>query len=229
VSVESKHSLRSLPVARDAAPRKRLVWSLSVGAIGVALLSAGLLVVIARPPSGTVTPRPSEPPVLAVVPAFQATRQDGKVVSQEDLVGKVWVANFVFTRCPNICPGLTAKMAGLQSLSLRRLPSLQLVTFTVDPDHDTPEVLRAYGEKHDADFGRWWFLNATADVLENTLSKGMLQPLERGDMKDLDKVMHSSYFALIDKQLRVRGFYRFTEASASEALMQDAEALARTP
>jgi protein SCO1/2 len=165
--------------------------------------------------------------VLATVPAFSATAQDGRAVTQKDLEGSVWVANFVFTRCPNVCPAFTAKMAGLQSLSARRLPSLRLVTFTVDPEHDTPAVLTDYGTKYQADFTRWSFLNAPADVLEQTLMKGMLQPLDRGDMSDLNKVMHSSYFALVDRKLRVRGFYRFSETSAVEAVMQDADAVVR--
>jgi protein SCO1/2 len=229
MSIESGPSNTPLDVRPAPEHRKRLVWLLSAGAIGVALLSAGLLVLIARPPSGSLAARPDTPPVLATVPPFQATRQDGAPVTERDLAGSLWVANFVFTRCPNVCPGFTAKMAGLQQLSARRLPSLKLVTFTVDPEHDTPAVLSGYGEKYAADFDRWWFLNASVEVLEQTLMKGMLQPLDRGDMRDLNKVMHSSYFALVDRRLRVRGFYQFSDRSAVEAVMHDAEALARTP
>lgn len=209
--------------------RKRLVWLLAVGAVSVSLLAAGALIVIMRPPSGSLTPAPSTPPVLATVPAFSATRQDGTVITEKDLAGKLWVGNFIFTRCPNVCPTFTAKMAGLQLVSGRRLPSLQLVSFTVDPDFDTPEKLLAYGEKYQADFSRWSFITAPKDVLDSTLTKGLLAPLDRGDGKDLKQLMHSSYFVLVDRQLRVRGFYRFSETSAIEAVMRDAEALAREP
>lgn len=226
MSIDAKHS-RALPVVTPT--RRRMVWLLSVGAIGVALLSGGLLILIARPPSGQVTARPDVPPVLATVPAFEATRQDGSHLTQADFVGQVWVANFIFTRCPNICPAFTAKMSGLQALSARRLPSLRLVSFTVDPGYDTPAVLTDYAAKFQADTQRWWFINATPEVLEQTLSRGMLQPLQRGDMQDLNKVMHSSHFALVDRALRVRGFYRFSDASALEEVMHDAEAIVREP
>jgi protein SCO1 len=223
VSVESGHS-RPLPLAR-----RRLVWLLAVGAVGMALLSAGLLIAVVRPPSGQVTPRPSEPSVLTVVPTFTAVNQEGAVVGLEGLAGSIWVANFFFTRCPNVCPALTAKMAGLQSVSGRRLPQLKLVSFTVDPEHDDPAVLKAYGQKYGADFARWSFLRAERTELEGAITRGMLQALDMGDRKDLNTVMHSGYLVLIDRQARVRGFYRLSEASSIEKVMQDAEALARAP
>jgi protein SCO1/2 len=208
--------------------RKRLVYLLATGAVGVSLLAAGLLIVIVRPPSGSLTPAPVEPAVLGAVPAFSATRQDGSTITEKDLAGQLWVANFVFTRCPNVCPTFTAKMAGLQMVSGRRLPQLKLVSFTVDPDYDTPAVLSEYGQKYQADPARWWFLTAPKAVLDATIAKGLLAPLDRGDGKDLKQLVHSSYFVLVDRQLQVRGFYRFSDTSAVEQVMRDAETLART-
>jgi protein SCO1/2 len=217
----------------EAAPklssRQKLVYLLSVGAISLALLTAGVLVLVARPNSGSLSGRPDVPPVIATTPPFEATRQDGTAFTERSLEGKVWVANFVFTRCPNICPTFSAKMAGLQAISGRRLPSLQLVSFTVDPEYDTPAVLTEYAQKYQADPARWAFVTAPVEVLEKTISKGLLQALDRGDGKDLKTLAHSSYFVLVDKHLRVRGFYRFNESTAVEYLMHDAEALTREP
>lgn len=223
MSVEPGHS-RPLPLAR-----RRLVFLLAVGAVGMALLSAGLLIAVVRPPSGQVTPRPAEPSVVTVVPDFTAVNQDGQPAGLQALQGSIWVANFFFSRCPNVCPALTAKMAGLQAVSARRLPQLKLVSFTIDPEHDAPAVLRAYGEKYGADFSRWSFLRAERAELEGAITRGMLQSLDMGDKKDLNTVMHSSYLVLVDRQARVRGFYRLSEASSVEKVMQDAEALARAP
>jgi protein SCO1/2 len=223
VSVEAGHS-RPLPVART-----RLVWLLAVGAVGVSLLAAGVLLAVATPPSGAVSARPSEPPVLGVVPDFTSQRQDGVPWGRKDLEGSIWVANFIFTRCPKICPTLTAKMAGLQLLSGRRLPQLKLVSFTIDPEHDTPQALASYGTKYGADFARWSFLRADRSVLEGSLTKGLFQTLEMGDGADLNTISHSSYLVLIDRQSRMRGFYRLSEPSTMELVMRDAEALARAP
>jgi protein SCO1/2 len=209
--------------------RKRLVWLLALGAVGVSLLSAGVLLAVATPPSGRVSPRPAEPQVLGVVPEFTAVRQDGAAFGSKELQGSLWAANFIFTRCPNVCPTLTAKMAGLQLVSSRRLPQLKLISFTIDPEHDTPEVLAAYAAKYGADPARWSFLRADRAQLEGALTKGMFQSLDMGDGLDLKRVSHSSYLVLVDRQSRMRGFYRLSETSSIEQVMRDAEALARAP
>jgi protein SCO1/2 len=90
-------------------------------------------------------------------------------------------------------------------------------------------VLTEYAQKYQADPARWAFVTAPVEVLEKTISKGLLQALDRGDGKDLKTLAHSSYFVLVDKHLRVRGFYRFNESTAVEYLMHDAEALTREP
>ena len=82
--------------------------------------------------------------------SFRKFKGTEKYLTSASLEGKVWVANFIFTRCPNICPKFTAKMGTLQDRSKAQLPALKLVSFTVDPENDTPEVLAAYGEKFHA-------------------------------------------------------------------------------
>lgn len=206
----------------EAPKWRRLVPAVLVGLLGVALV--GLVV------SRALGPRAStkvELPVLSQVPSFDFVSQAGTPFGASSLQGKVWVANFIFTRCPNVCPKFTAKMGALQDRSATEAPQLQLVSFTVDPENDTPEVLKAYGEKHKADFARWTFARGERSALEKVVREGMLQPMDMGDGKDLNTVVHGSYFALVDAQLRVRGVYRFTEASAVDEVLRDAKVLLR--
>ncbi|MDP1826296.1 MAG: SCO family protein [Archangium sp.] len=218
MSIASPHSGR-LPAVqlKVAIYRRPLLWvSLLL------LLIAGLVVY------RVVAPRESllvQLPVLSTVPAFAFVDQSGAAFGSDSLKGRVWVANFIFTRCPNICPKFTAKMGTLQDRSAQQLPALGLVSFTVDPEHDTPEVLTAYGEKHHADFKRWHFLRGERPELERVIRNGMLQPMDPGDGKDLNTVVHGSYFALVDAQLQVRGVYRFSEPGSVDEVLRDAKLL----
>ena len=218
MSIASPHTGR-LPAYNPKVPlyKRPLPW---VGLLG--LVIAGLVVYRA------VAPRESllvQLPVLSTVPAFSFVDQSGAAFSSDSLKGKVWVANFIFTRCPTICPKFTAKMGTLQDRSAAQLPALGLVSFTVDPEHDTPEVLAAYGEKHHADFKRWRFLRGERPELERVIRNGMLQPMDPGDGKDLNTVVHGSYFALVDAQLQVRGVYRFSEPGSVDEVLRDAKLL----
>jgi protein SCO1/2 len=197
--------------------RRPLIW---VGLL--LLLIAGIVVYrVARGPQALKV----ELPVLSTVPAFAFVDQSGAPFTAESLKGKVWVANFIFTRCPNICPKFTAKMGTLQDRSQAELPALRLVSFTVDPEYDTPPVLTAYGEKHHANFTRWGFLNGPRPELEKVVRQGMLQPMDPGDGVDLNTVVHGSYFALVDGQLQVRGVYRFSDPASVDEVLHDAKLL----
>jgi protein SCO1/2 len=217
VSIASPHTGR-LPAykVKVALYKRPLLW--------VALLAVVIGAIIAY---RVVAPRELkvELPVLSTVPAFAFVDQSGAPFTAQSLEGRVWVANFIFTRCPNICPKFTAKMGTLQDKSSAQLPGLSLVSFTVDPENDTPEVLRAYGEKHHADFARWHFVRGDRPALEKVIREGMMQPMDMGDGKDLNSVVHGSYFALIDGKLRVRGVYRFTEPGSVDDVLRDAKLL----
>ena len=129
---------------------------------------------------------------LGLVPAFTLTDQLGRSVSNRDLLGAPWVANFVFTRCPTVCPLLTAKFKALQAKVA--LPDVQYVSFSVDPQHDTPEVLAAYAEKYGADPAHWRFLTGPLADVERTIVKGfkvhMGDPVPRAGDPTLIDIMH---------------------------------------
>jgi protein SCO1 len=191
----------------------------------VALLGVALIALVVWRAIGPRESLKVELPVLSTVPTFAFVDQSGAPFTSESLAGKVWVANFIFTRCPNVCPKFTAKMATLQARSKEQLPALGLVSFTVDPENDTPEVLTAYGQKFEADFARWSFVRGDRPELERVIRDGMMQPMDKGDGKDLNTVVHGSYFALIDSKLRVRGVYRFTEPGSVDEVIRDARLL----
>lgn len=216
MSIASPHSGR-LPAVRAPLHRRPALW---VGLLGVALVGLVAFRIAAPRASGK-----EELPVLSTVPAFAFVDQSGAPFTSASLEGRVWVANFIFTRCPNICPKFTAKMGTLQDRSAAALPGLTLVSFTVDPEHDTPEVLTAYGQKHHADFARWHFARGERAELEKVIRQGMLQPMDPGDGKDLNTVVHGSYFALVDAKLQVRGVYRFSEPGAVDEVLRDARLL----
>ncbi len=158
-------------------------------------------------------------------PAFTLTDQTGRPFSSDKLRGKVAVANFIYTSCTDTCPLLSVRMQALQD-RLRQEGLLgtraQLLSFTVDPAHDTPEVLRAYAERHRADPRAWRFLTGPREQVVPVIVDGFFQgvvpipatPADRQQHVDDDHahdapslVMHSNRFVLIDREGRMRGFY----------------------
>jgi protein SCO1/2 len=137
--------------------------------------------------------------------------------------GRAYVADFVFTRCSGPCPMLTANMAGLQ----KRLPArIGLLSFTVDPDHDSPEVLTLYARKFKADPQRWYFLTGEKTELIRLVRDGFLLPVaENAAAQPGERVAHSTKFVLIDADARVRGWYDGEDAASLDKLEADARKL----
>jgi cytochrome oxidase Cu insertion factor (SCO1/SenC/PrrC family) len=171
------------------------------------------------PPTGTMRAADISIPV----PDFTLTERSGRKVSRDDLKGKVWVASFVFTRCNGPCPQVTATMARLQKeLDLRNTPDLRLVTFTVDPDQDTPNELKEYAARYQADPERWLFLTGMPEAeLHKLLHDGFKVTAQRAEKpKPGDEFDHSSRLAVIDKQGNIRGYFDGLRAGEG----QDADA-----
>lgn len=148
----------------------------------------------------------SAPPPLVEVGAWTLTDQDGKPFGSKDLEGKVWIADFFFTRCPSICPELTRKMKEVQKRLADRPDKVHLVSFTVDPEHDTPEVLREYMKKFEIDPSQWTFVTGTREELyallvgQMRLHMGEKEPIEGAyPQAELYDISHVSRFALFDQ------------------------------
>lgn len=160
-------------------------------------------------------------PVLATVPAFEFTQSDAGTFRSEELRGKVWVANFIFTRCQAICPRFTSRMSEVEGLTKDLGDKVAFVSFTVDPDFDTPAVLAEYAREHRATSPRWHFVTGTREALSATVVEGMKLTMEKEAPKDLMTYAHAGYFALLDGQMRVRGYYGLSNGDVVEALVRD--------
>jgi protein SCO1/2 len=173
--------------------------------------------------------RQAELPVLGVLPAFSLTERSGRMVTRNDLMGRPWVADFIFTRCTGICPLLSARMAGLQE-SLAGRPDVKLVSISVDPQWDTPEVLARYADRHGADPDQWLFLTGEWDAIRKLVGEGFKLGVSRakaGEVPDGELVTHSERLVLVDGQGRIRGYYHGTEDDSVEKLEADLQRVAR--
>lgn len=152
-------------------------------------------------------------PVLFPAPQFELTDQTGRPFSSTHLAGRVVVANFVFTTCTDICPLLTATMAQVRDqLRQERLlgEKAVLVSFSVDPENDTPDALRTYGERFGAAPAEWRFLTgpraAIDDLLIGGFKVGRPPPAARSP-GGAPEIIHTNRFALIDPKGQVRALY----------------------
>lgn len=221
---------RPLPDTSSATTRfddtsvRRLVWiALSATLVIVTALAVWQLRTGARSALAL--------PVFGTVPPFALVERDGRPVTAADLRNHVWIASFEFTRCAGMCPGLTTTLAAL----MRRIGGtadngIRAVTFTVDPAHDDPDTLRRYAERYGADPVRWLFLTGEHDAIERLVRDGFrlsiaeLPPGEREQSPE--PITHSDRFVLVDRDLRIRGYYHGTDPESVTHLEADLELLA---
>jgi protein SCO1/2 len=158
-------------------------------------------------------------PVYYAVPAFTLTDQDGRTRGLADLAGQPWIGDFIFTRCAGICPAMTARLARLQP----KVPAgVRFVSITVDPEHDTAEVLKRYA--HDYEAGpSWLFLTGPRSDLYRLAVDGfkleaMAVPPDQQQGGD-GPFLHSSKLVLVDAQGRIRGYYDSADEAAVSRLI----------
>lgn len=155
------------------------------------------------------------------VPPFQLVDQSGQLVSSEQvLAGKVWIANFFFTTCTGPCPRMSAQMHKLQS-ELADLENVRLVSFTIDPERDRPEVLAEYARRFGAVPGRWYLLTGSPEVLQQLNRDTFML----GDVSGA--LEHSTRMVLVDQQGIVRGYYPSDDPDAMAQLPRHARRLAQ--
>ena len=195
---------------------------MAIVAAGVVLVAIGLVVLRSN--------AASELPVSGEVPDFRLVSSSGAPMSRADLDGKVWVADFIFTQCPGMCPILSGEMKRVQAALAEQGDSeVRLVSISVDPHNDTPEALRAYAERYNADPQRWLFLTGERDALYRLIGDGFrLAVAERSPEENTDGeglITHSDRFVLVDRQQRIRGYYRGTDRASIDQLVADIERL----
>lgn len=205
----------------------RLTVGIAVGGLLLGLLLVGYW--------GLSRGQASQLEVFGAAPAFALTDQFERPLRSDDFAGQVVVANFIYTRCPDVCPLLSRQMQGLQDrLRQEQLlgSEVQLLSFTVDPARDTPHVLREYADKHQADPAAWRFLTGSEDVVIPLIVQGFhlgvdaipsREAPEHDHGADVEsqpgyEVMHSGRFVLIDREWRIRAYYDGREFQADDVI-----------
>ncbi len=178
--------------------------------------------------------RANDLPVYWSAPAFALLDQEGDTLRSSDLNGAPWVASFIFTNCTDVCPLITTRMAALRD-SLRAKGVLgtgvRLVSFTVDPARDTPDVLRAYAARFGASPpDQWAFLTGTPpeavrDMIQRGFRLAATALPEHTHAGGNYQIMHSPRAVLVDAEGRVRGLYDTTEPDAMERIRRDLRSL----
>jgi len=170
-----------------------------------------------------VTPIPEPLPVLGTLSSFALVDQHGESFGSEQLAGKAWVANFIFTRCPTVCPAFTAKMGEIQHRSRGLGDSFHLVSFSVDPKYDTPAVLQAYAKEHRASSGAWSFLTGSLESIKATVVEGLKIAMGNNSPDgNFAGIFHGSHFVLVDPKGQIRGYYDSNDADAVDRVLRDA-------
>ena len=158
------------------------------------------------------------------VPSFQLTNQNGQSFGSPQLAGKIWIADFVYTTCPGPCPMISSRMSELQK-PLEKT-DVHLISFSVDPQKDTPEVLRRYAERLQAEPGRWDFLTGPKSAIYKLSHDDFKLAISDGSEAQGIPV-HSTRMALVDRHGQIRGYYEATEADAVTKLVADTNHLLR--
>lgn len=160
------------------------------------------------------------------VPEFSLVERSGKKVTLADLSGKVWIADFIYTKCTDTCPFQTADMVKLQDRWLKK-SELKLVSFSVDPERDTPKVLARYASRFKADPLRWLFLTGDRAEIVRLVEDGFhlaVASASRGNHR-ADVIVHSPRFVVVDRQGEIRGYYDNRDPKAMQRLNDDVTAL----
>jgi protein SCO1 len=200
-------------VPRLSAPAKR--------AILLPLFAAVAMTAVILATSPQVTNLESEElEVLGTSPSFSLVDQEGQTVTDTALRGNILVIDFFFTSCRTVCPIQTSRMAQVQE-RLDDTAGVHLVSFSVDPETDTPTVLKAYAGRYGADPTRWSFLTGAPDTMDQVVSGywQIVERIPRPDGAGFD-IAHSERFVLVDRAGQIRGFYK-TDEGGLDHLMRD--------
>ena len=162
--------------------------------------------------------------------SFAFKNQNDDVVSLQDVKDKVFVVEYFFTTCGSICPVMTEQMTRVQA-KYEGEEDFKILSFTVDPETDSVEVMRRYASKHNAVDGQWHFLTGNKKELYSLARNSffVLKPAEAANLGDAGSdFIHTNNFVLVDRQQRIRGYYDGTSISEVNQLMEDIEKHAKS-
>jgi len=164
---------------------------------------------------------PEPPPVLSQLPEFSLVGIDGKPYGSAELTGQVYIASFFFTSCRSICPAIMKGVARLQDgFAQRNIDGIRLVSISVDPEHDTPEVLADYAKGMGVDPRRWTLLTGAPEPVRRLVVDGFKTPLVPGEPGGPEQgpidIAHTGKLVLVDGLGRIRGYYDSNDLGLDE-------------
>ena len=157
-------------------------------------------------------------PKIGSIPQFEFIDSNGNTVTLNNLKGKVWVADFIFTTCTMACPMMTGNM-NLVHKKFKKNDDVRLVSISVYPEYDTPDVLKEYASQYDADTEKWLFLTGDESSVKNIIKDGF----KIGDFEEI--IFHSEKFALVDKNGNIRAYYNGMKSEDMKQLKKDINTL----
>ena len=158
--------------------------------------------------------RPPGPPVYGQIPTFDLIAETGRPFDRKSLDGKVWVADFIFTTCSGPCPRMSSLMRQVQQAAMA-MPEVRLISFTVDPERDTPAALAQYAARYQAQPERWHFLTGPREQLNHLA----FDAFKLGNVDG--SLVHSTRLVLLDRHSRIRGYYSSSEDNPVAQLVRD--------
>lgn len=199
---------------------KSTAWKATL--ILIPIVTAGLLFWLRQAQVQHLTSRPISS--YGILPSFEFVNQDAQPFGSAQLLGRIWIADFIFTSCPGPCPIISSRMSELQKPL--ETTDIHLVSFTVDPGKDTPEVLRAYAGKLHAQPKRWDFLTGVRAQIYALVRDGFKLAVSNGS-EETGMPVHSSRVVLVDRHGAIRGYYDALAPDAVTKLLADANHLLR--
>lgn len=168
----------------------------------------------------------SDPQYVSIhrIPNFTFVDQEGKIVTESNLNGKITVSDFFFTFCPGICPRLTKNMGVLQT-AFSGDSSILLLSHSVTPDLDSVSKLKEYADLYGVHHERWRLLTGKRSEIYTVAREGYFADAETGIQKGPDEFLHTENFILVDPQRRIRGVYNGTNPTEIERLIEDIKIL----
>ena len=212
---------------------QKALWGLLILVL-IGVVGAGIRSLILAKPASKQVPSvgPRQPPAYGSVPEFSFIERSGQRVERVEFLGRVWVVDLIYTRCPDTCPLQSAEMAGLQAEFVNEA-DIRLVSITVDPARDTLAVLSRYAKRFGADPKRWLFLTGEKEAMYRFVQEGLRLPVmdpgsrARGAGGRGVTLLHSSRFVLVDREARIRGYYESSDMESLRQLREDVKTLLR--
>jgi protein SCO1 len=214
-----KSEMATVPLTHTSSTRST-AWKATL--ILIPIVTAGLLFWLRQEQVQQLTSRTISS--YGILPSFELVNQDAQPFGSGQLLGKIWIADFIFTSCPGPCPIISSRMSELQKPL--EATDIHLVSFTVDPEKDTPEVLRAYAEKLHAQPDRWDFLTGARAKIYALVRDGFKLAVSDGS-DETGMPVHSTRVVLVDRHGAIRGYYDALAPDAVTKLLADANHLLR--